>query len=65
MTWARHASPVDEHGWSATARAEEQVRLDAQAGRAMITVAGHATDATECRELLEMLGLAPGGMRRE
>lgn len=63
MTWARHASPVDEHGWSAEARAVEQERRQVQAGKAAITVAGHSTDAEECRELLAMLGLEPGLVR--
>ncbi len=57
MTWARHASPVDEQGWSAEARAAEQARRQVQAGKAAITVAGHSADAAECRELLAMLGL--------
>lgn len=57
MTWARHSSPMDEHGWSADARAAERIRRDIQAGRAAITVAGHSMDAAECKELLEMLGL--------
>lgn len=64
MTWARHSSPPDDHGWSAEARAAERLRRDAQAGKAAITVAGHSTDATECRELLDMLGLEPSLARR-
>ncbi|MGH3431372.1 MAG: hypothetical protein ACRDQB_00895 [Thermocrispum sp.] len=59
MTWARHSGPSEETGWSAEARAAEQIRRDVQAGRAAITVAGHCTDAVECRELLDMLGLEP------
>lgn len=65
MTWARHASPTtEETGWSAEARAAEQIRRDFQAGKAAITVAGHCADATECRELLDMLGLEPSLARQ-
>ncbi|EME53181.1 hypothetical protein H074_32722 [Amycolatopsis decaplanina DSM 44594] len=38
-------------------RAEEEVRLTLQNGRAARTVAGHASDALDCAELLAMLGL--------
>ncbi|MCP3801401.1 hypothetical protein NLX83_19265 [Allokutzneria sp. A3M-2-11 16] len=58
MTWARHASPVVEHGRIAEARAVEKVHCEIQNGRAARTVAVHAADADDCRELLEMLGLA-------
>lgn len=64
MTWARHASPVDDQGWSAEARAAEQIRREVQAGKAAITVAGHSMDAAECKELLDMLGLQPGLVRQ-
>lgn len=59
MTWARHSSPTDEHGWSAEARAAERAHREVQEGKAALTVAGYATNATECRELLDMLGLQP------
>jgi hypothetical protein len=64
MTWARHSEPVDEHGWSAEARAAERARREIEAGKAAITVAGHASSAAECRELLDMLGLEPGMARQ-
>lgn len=57
MTWARHSSPSDEQGWSAEARAAERERREFQAGKAAITVACYSADASECKELLEMLGL--------
>lgn len=64
MTWARHCSPDEETGWSAEARAAERERRDEQAGKAAITVAGHSTNADECRELLDMLGLEPALAKR-
>lgn len=64
MTWARHSGPDEEHGWSAEARAAERERREVQAGKAAITVACHAADADECRELLDMLGLEPTLARR-
>jgi hypothetical protein len=46
-------------------RAEEAVRLAEQNDKAVITVAGHSSDVTECAELLAMLGLdASNGRRR-
>jgi len=62
MTQAKHSRPTEHNsvtGFSAQARQAEQLRREAEAGRAVITVAGHSTDAVECRELLEMLGLEP------
>lgn len=44
-------------GWLAGVRAEEKVHRDVQECKAARTVAGHSTDAAECAELLEMLGL--------
>jgi hypothetical protein len=46
-----------ERGWLAGVRAEEKVLRDVQERKAARTVAGHSLDATECAELLEMLGL--------
>ncbi|GLY71065.1 hypothetical protein [Amycolatopsis taiwanensis] len=54
------ASTSTERGWLAEVRAEEKVLRDAQERKAARTVAGHSTDATECAQLLEMLGLYPG-----
>lgn len=54
------ASTKPERGWLAEVRAEEKVHRDAQERKAARTVAGHSTDATECAQLLEMLGLFPG-----
>lgn len=64
MTWARHSSPDEEHGWSAEARAAERERREEQAGKAAITVAGHSINADECKELLDMLGLEPALAKR-
>jgi hypothetical protein len=58
MTWARPASTTDlGSGRFAEARAQEKVLSSIQNGKAARTVAGHASDARDCRELLEMLGL--------
>ncbi|HEV7979699.1 hypothetical protein [Amycolatopsis sp.] len=60
MTWARHAShpnPAEDQSWLAGVRAEEEIRLTAQNGKAARTVAGHSSDALDCAELLAMLGL--------
>ncbi|MGW4830505.1 hypothetical protein ACWEOG_23190 [Amycolatopsis japonica] len=60
MTWARHSSrpdPAEDQSRMAGVRAEEEVRLTLQNGRAARTVAGHASDAIDCAELLAMLGL--------
>jgi hypothetical protein len=60
MARVSRASSSDEaleRGWLAGVRAEEKVLRDVQESRAARTVAGHSTDATECAELLEMLGL--------
>ena len=46
-----------ERGWLAGVRAEEKVLRDAQESAAVRTVAGHSLDASECAELLAMLGL--------
>src|SRR5881392_4182300 len=48
MTWARHSSrpnPAEDQSWLAGVRAEEEVRLTAQNGRAARIVAGHSSDA--------------------
>lgn len=60
MTLARHARPLDDHGWAATARAEERAHRDVQSEKARLTVAGQSLDVVDCRELLDMLGLTPG-----
>lgn len=56
---SRASSSVEalEGGWLAGVRAEEKVLRDAQECKAARTVAGHSVDATECAELLAMLGL--------
>ncbi|MGW5054227.1 hypothetical protein [Actinokineospora sp. NPDC004072] len=54
MTLAHDAAPVTGR---AAAR-EQETRHHARAcAQAMRTVADHATDATDCRLLLDMLGL--------
>ncbi len=52
-----HTTPDAEHGHMVRARAVEQAHSAVQNARATRTVAGHATDATDCVHLLEMLGL--------
>ncbi|MEC3978946.1 hypothetical protein [Amycolatopsis sp. H20-H5] len=67
MTWARHSSrpnPAEDQSWLAGVRAEEEVRLTAQNGRAARIVAGHSSDALDCAELLAMLGLEAEEGRR-
>lgn len=60
MARASRATTTPERGWLAEVRAEERVHRDAQERKAARTVAGHSADATECAQLLEMLGLYPG-----
>lgn len=60
MARASRATSTPERGWLAGVRAEEKVLRDAQERKAARTVAGHSIDATECAQLLEMLGLYPG-----
>jgi hypothetical protein len=57
MTWARHASPTVEQGRFAEVRASEKVHYAVQNRKAAHTVATHASDATDCANLLAMLGL--------
>lgn len=57
MTLARHASPVQEHGRFAEARATEKVHYATQNGKAARIVAFHSEDAQDCASLLAMLGL--------
>jgi hypothetical protein len=54
---ASSSEAAPERGWLAGVRAEEKVLRDVQESKAARTVAGHSLDATECAELLEMLGL--------
>jgi hypothetical protein len=61
---ARHTTTDPEHGRIVRARAVEQAHSAVQNAKATRTVAEHATDATDCVQLLEMLGLdARGGKR--
>jgi hypothetical protein len=61
---ARHTTTDPEHGRIVRARAVEQAHSVVQNAKATRTVAEHATDATDCVQLLEMLGLdARGGKR--
>jgi hypothetical protein len=57
MTWARHASPTLEQGRFAEARASERMHYAIQNRKAAITVACHASDPSDCANLLAMLGL--------
>jgi len=56
MTRAQ-ASIRHEHGQFARARAVAEIEEGIQRDRAMHTVASHALDAEDCRQLLAMLGL--------
>jgi hypothetical protein len=68
MTWARSngsSTANDEDSRMGLIRAEEAERLAEQNDKAVITVAGHSSDVTECAELLAMLGLdASSGRHR-
>ena len=62
MTWARHASqPQPDSGPIAEARARMAKDEAIAHHRAARTVADHALDAHDCRELLAMLGLTTRG----
>ena len=63
MTLARNASTKPGKGHFAEARAREQISDAIQNGKAARTVADHAVDAQDCKDLLAMLGLkATDGM---
>lgn len=57
MTWAPRTGTRHEQGHFARAREIAVIEECAQRDRAVHTVAGHALNADDCRELLEMLGL--------
>jgi hypothetical protein len=57
MTWARPAIAEPETGTFAEAKALEKEHSTIQNSKAARTVACHATDAFDCADLLEMLGL--------
>ncbi|GAB3575203.1 hypothetical protein GCM10027445_37280 [Amycolatopsis endophytica] len=62
MTWARHASPAaPDSGPIAEARARMAEGEAIANHRAARTVADHALDVQDCRELLDMLGLTTKG----
>ena len=54
---ARHTTSDPEYGRLVRAHAVEQAHSAVQNARAARTVAGHAADATDCEQLLDMLGL--------
>ncbi len=58
MTWARHAgsSSNDQDRFAVTQAAYKRT-CEAQSRQAALVVAGHSADATDCAELLAMLGL--------
>ncbi|GGN02400.1 hypothetical protein GCM10011609_46580 [Lentzea pudingi] len=58
MTWARPAIAEPETGTFAEAKALEKEHSTIQNSKAARTVACHATDALDCADLLEMLGLS-------
>jgi hypothetical protein len=65
MTLARHSRSKPERGRFAEARASGLAQEAIQCSRAAHTVADHAVDAEDCKELLAMLGLtAADGKRR-
>ncbi len=58
MTWARHASTsTNDQGRFAVVQAAYKLSCEAQGRKAALVVAGHSADATDCAELLAMLGL--------
>ncbi|MBA2310834.1 MAG: hypothetical protein H0W01_16410 [Pseudonocardiales bacterium] len=58
MTWARHASTTSKDpDRFAVVQAAYKLTCEAQGRRAALVVAGHSADATDCAELLAMLGL--------
>ena len=57
MTWARTPLAEPDTGTFAEAKAAEKEHSTIQNSKAARTVACHATDALDCADLLEMLGL--------
>ncbi|HYH30572.1 MAG TPA: hypothetical protein VD903_09325 [Pseudonocardia sp.] len=58
MSWTGDPSRTDETGRFAAAQAAAAAEYDLQHRRAARVVAGRATDAADCAEMLAMLGLA-------
>jgi IS5 family transposase len=54
---ARYTTSDPEHGWLIRAHAVEKAHSAVQNARAARTVAGNAANATDCEQLLDMLGL--------
>jgi hypothetical protein len=57
MSWTGDPSHVDQTGRFAAAQAAAAADSDLQHQRAARVVAGRATDAADCAEMLAMLGL--------
>lgn len=73
MKLAHQPSQDEDHSFPAEAKgeasgqalvAERRASRAEQAGRAAVTVAEHSTDAVECKELLDMLGLELDSVRQ-
>ena len=63
MTLAHEAAPTV--GRIAAAREIESLHNAEQCQRAARTVADHAADATDCLQLLQMLGLVTASIKRQ
>lgn len=61
MTSARRTQLIDEPSGFAEARAAEQIALVKRNAMAARTVADHSVDASDCIQLLAMLGIDPSG----
>ncbi|MHA6624810.1 hypothetical protein ACU61A_05280 [Pseudonocardia sichuanensis] len=61
MSWTGDPSHADETGRFAAAQAVAAAESDLQHRRAARVVAGRATDAADCAEMLAMLGLTGRG----
>ena len=57
MSWTGDPSRADENGRFAAAQAAAAAEFDLQHRRAARVVAGRSLDATDCAEMLAMLGL--------
>ncbi|GAA5116175.1 hypothetical protein [Pseudonocardia adelaidensis] len=63
MRWTGQPSRTEDHGRFAVAQAAAEAESADQHRRAARVVAGRAVDATECAEMLAMLGLDGGAER--
>ncbi len=57
MSWSGNPATADRHGHFAEVQAAYEITCDNQNRRAARVVAGQASDAEDCAEILAMLGL--------